>query len=76
MSGSNFLHPAPSHSLQSSADAEEGRAVERFLRWQQFVRAVQVGLRRGELAARLDVALRRGLPLMGSSRPVRSNSWR
>jgi hypothetical protein len=58
--GSSSFHNIPAEGLQSSADAAEGRAVERFLRWREFARAVQVAVRRGELSARLDIALRRG----------------
>lgn len=55
-----FQH-SPSEGLQSSADAAEGNAVERFLRRREFARAVQMAVRRGELSARLDIALRRGI---------------
>jgi hypothetical protein len=48
--------------LQSSADAAEVHALQRFLRWMELARAVRVALRCDELSARLDSALRRGIP--------------
>jgi hypothetical protein len=57
MEPQSFLN-SPTAGLQLSADAAEGYAVERFLRWREFARAVQVAVRRGELSARLDIALR------------------
>ena len=61
MSETESFQHSPSDGLQSSADAAEGHAVERFLRRREFARAVQVAVRRGELSARLDIALRRGV---------------
>ena len=55
-----FQDSPPAAGLQFSADTAEGHNVERFLRWREFARAVQVAVRRGELSARLDIALRRG----------------
>jgi hypothetical protein len=45
---------------QSTADDLESRAVERFIRFREFARAVHLAALRGEILARLDLALRRG----------------
>ena len=55
------FHHALADGQQASADAAEGHAMARFLRWREFARAVQMAVRRGELSARLDIALRRGI---------------
>ena len=58
--GSNAFDNAQTCDLQSPADAAEDRALQRFRRWQEFVRAVHVAIRRDELSARLDIVLRHG----------------
>lgn len=60
--GSAFHRTQTDGQQQHAADAAERHSLQRFLRWLELVRAARVALRRDELSARLDNALRRAAP--------------